>query len=133
MGMDEKAKRERVREIVRDQDGIRSEIELLKARSHALDAELNKLLKAAPPLPKTGGPSPSVRPASNTVLTLKERILAALRENPAGIEAAALAKQVYGNDDKATRRRCEAYLFNLMNQNRVRRDETTWRWSTLPV
>ena len=59
--------------------------------------------------------------------TLKEKILAALRDRPEGLELGVVAKQAYGSEDTDTRRKCEQNLYNMAKQKLVRHDGPKWQ------
>ena len=74
----------------------------------------------------------STRPAKPTQRatnepTLKEKILAALRDRPDGAEVGVVAQLAYGNDDEGARRRCEQNLYNMAKQKLVRHEGSIWQ------
>ena len=59
--------------------------------------------------------------------TLKEKILAALRDKPEGAEVGVVAQQAYGSDDRDARRRCVQNLYNMAKHRLVRHQGSVWQ------
>ena len=77
--------------------------------------------KAAPPKPKAGAKPTTEGP------TIKEKIIAALQESPAGLDVAAVAQRAYGSTGKDALRMCQANLYNLQRQMLVTHEGPIWR------
>jgi len=59
--------------------------------------------------------------------TLKEKIVAALRGAPEGLDVGVIAKEVYGSDDPINRRKCEQNLYNMARKKLVRHHGPKWQ------
>jgi len=87
--------------------------------------------KAAKPKATAGAKKPAVanrgRKAAKAGPGVGEQLLSRLRAQPAGVDVSVLAKEVYGGDDQALVKRCEANLYNLARKKLVAHQGPVWR------